>query len=179
MKKYVILSFVCILSVFILVGCQRDQGVQAGNEQGNTGTYQPRPAPKGDTGQNRTDSWQNKGEPGQNQEVSGELQHVDMAAKTISIRVDNGMEQTFKFDDSTMVMGLEGQQPHANAPSKGGKTTNASIRNLAGKEGSEVMIQWRDENGAKMATQVNVTQVSTSKRTRNSATGKGKTKGTY
>jgi len=48
-----------------------------------------------------------------------------------------------------------------------------------GKAGSEVLIQWRDENGAKMATQVNVTQVSTSKRTRSSATGKGKTKGTY
>ena len=171
MKKFVILSFVCILSVFMLVGCQRDEGVQAGKEQGNTGTYQPRTAPQ-------AEPWQNKGEPGQNQEISGELQCVDMAGKTISIRVDNGLEQTFKFDDSTMVMGLEGQQPHANAPSKTGKATNASIRNLAGKEGSEVMIQWRDENGAKVATQVNVTQVSSSKRTR-STTGKGKTKGTY
>jgi len=179
MKKFVILSFVCILSVFMLIGCERDQGVQAGNEQGNTGTYQPRPAPKTEPGQNKGEPWQNKGEPGQNQEISGELQRVDMAAKTISIRVDNGMEQTFKFDDSTTVMGLEGQQPHANAPSKAGKTTNAAIRNLVGKEGSEVTIQWRDENSAKMATQVNVTQVSTSKRTRNSATGKGKTKGTY
>ncbi len=171
MKKFVILSFVCILSVFILVGCQRDQGVQAGNEQGNTGTYQPRPAPKAESGQK-------KGELGQNQEISGELQRVDMAAKTISIRVDNGMEQTFKFDDSTMVMGLEGQQPQTNAPSKSGKTSNAAIRNLVGKEGSEMTIQWRDENGAKVATQVNVTQVSSSKRTR-STTGKGKTKGTY
>src|SRR5438876_3218680 len=155
MKKFVILSFVCILSVFMLVGCQRDEGVQAGKEQGNTGTYQPRPAPK-------AEPWQNKGESGQNQEISGELQRVDMAAKTISIRVDNGMEQTFKFDDDTMVMGLEGQQPQANVPSKSGKTTNASIRNLAGKEGSEMTIQWRDENGAKVATQVNVTQVSSS-----------------
>jgi hypothetical protein len=160
------------VSVFILVGCQRDQGVQAGNEQGNTGTYQPRPAPKAEPGQN-------KGELGQNQEISGELQRVDMAAKTISIRVDNGMEQTFKFDGNTMVMGLEGQQPPATNPSKAGKATNASIRNLAGKEGSEVTIQWRDDGGAKMATQVNVTQVSTSKRSRNSTTGKGKTKSTY
>ena len=45
MKKLIILSFVCTLSVLMLVGCQRDQGVQAGNDQGNTGTYQPRPAP--------------------------------------------------------------------------------------------------------------------------------------
>jgi uncharacterized protein YcfL len=167
MKKFVGLSFVYILSIFMLVGCQPDEGVQAGNEQGNTGTYQPRPAPRPAP----------KGEPGQNQQISGELQRVDMAAKTISIRVDNGMEQTFKFDDSTVVMGLEGQQPQANAPSKTGKTTNASIRNLVGKEGSEVMVQWRDDNSAKMATQVNVTQVSTSKRPRSA--GKSKTKSTY
>src|SRR2546425_4888823 len=40
----------------------------------------------------------------QGQQMTGELQRVDMAAKTISIRVDNGMEQTFKFDDNTMEM---------------------------------------------------------------------------
>ena len=96
MKKLIILSFVCTLSVLMLVGCQRDQGVQAGNDQGNTGTYQPRPAPAP------------KGESEQGQQMTGELQRVDMAAKTISIRVDNGMEQTFKFDDNTMVAGLEG-----------------------------------------------------------------------
>jgi hypothetical protein len=162
MKKFVILSFVCILSVFMLVACQRDQGVQAGNEQGKAGTYQPRPAPKGEVEQNS--------------EMSGELQRVDMAAKTISIRVDNGMEQTFKFEDNTMVMGLEGQS-QSNAPSKAGKTGNASIRSLVGKEGSEVTVQWRDEDGAKVATHVNVTQVSTSKHTRNER--KGKTKSTY
>ena len=164
MKKLIILSFVCTLSVLMLVGCQRDQGVQAGNDQGNTGTYQPRPAPAP------------KGESEQGQQMTGELQRVDMAAKTISIRVDNGMEQTFKFDDNTMVAGLEGQaQP--NAPAKTGKTTNAMIRNLVGKEGSEVNVQWRDENGAKVATHVDVTQVSTTKN--KSRAGKGKTKGNY
>ena len=164
MKKLIILSFVCTLSVLMLVGCQRDQGVQAGNDQGNTGTYQPRPAPAP------------KGESEQGQQMTGELQRVDMAAKTISIRVDNGMEQTFKFDDNTMVAGLEGQaQP--NAPAKTGKTTNAMIRNLVGKEGSEVNVQWRDENGAKVATHVDVTQVSAAKN--KSRAGKGKTKGNY
>jgi len=108
--------------------------------------------------------------------MAGELQKIDMAAKTISIRVDNGMEQTFKFDDTTMVTGLEGQA-QSNAPSKSGKTANAMIRNLVGKEGSEVRVQWRDENGAKMATHVDVTQVSTAKN--KSRAGKGKTKGTY
>jgi uncharacterized protein YcfL len=167
MKKLIILSFVCTLSVFMLVGCQRDEGVQAGNDQGNTGTYQPRPAPapKGEVQQ------------GQGQEITGELQKVDMAAKTISIRVDNGMEQTFKFDDNTMVTGLEAQA-QSNPPSKSGKTSNAMmIRNLVGKEGSEVRVQWRDENGAKMASHVDVTQVSTAKN--KTRAGKGKTKGTY
>ena len=107
--------------------------------------------------------------------MTGELLRVDMPAKTISVRADNGMEQTFKFDDNTMVMGLEGQ-PQANAPSKSGKAANA-IQNLVGKAGSEVTVQWRDENGAKMATHINVTQVSTSKNPRSGA--KGKTKGTY
>ena len=170
MKKLIILSFVCSFSVLMLAGCQRDEGVQAGNDQGNTGTYQPRPAPapKGEVQQGH--------EVQQGQEMAGELQKVDMAAKTISIRVDNGMEQTFKFDDTTMVTGLE-SQAQSNAPSKSGKTANAMIRNLVGKEGSEVRVQWRDENGAKMATHVDVTQVSTAKS--KSRAGKGKTKGTY
>ena len=166
MKKFVIFSFVCILSGLMLAACQREQGVQAGNEQARTGEYQPRSAPTGEAEQSQAQ----QGQAQQGQEMTGELQRVDMSGKTISVRVDNGMEQTFKFDDSTMVMGLEGQ-PLANAPSKSGKAANASIQNLVGKEGSEVTLQWRDENNAKTAARVNVTQISTSK--------KGKTKGTY
>ena len=166
MNKFFILSLVCILSGLMLAACQREQGVQAGNEQGRTGEYQPRSAPSGEAEQSQAQ----QGQAQQGQEMTGELQRVDMAGKTITVRVDNGMEQTFKFDDNTMVMGLEGQ-PQASAPSKSGKAANASIQNLVGKEGSEVTVQWRDENGAKMATHINVTQVNTSK--------KGKTKGTY
>src|SRR5262249_15752121 len=142
MKKFVILSFVCVLSALVLVGCERNQGVQAAYEQGNTGTYQPRPAPPP------------KGEVQRNDEMSGDLQRVSMAAKTFSIRVDNGMEQTFKFDNDTMVMGLKGK------PSR---------RGLIGKEGSEVTFQWRNADGAKMATRVDVTQISTSRSTRRTA----------
>ncbi len=162
MRKFVILSFVYILSGFLLISCQRDQGVQAAFEQDKTGTYQPRPAPKGEVQQNP--------------EMSGELQRVDMTAKTITIRVDNGMEQTFKFDDNTMVMGLEGQ-PQANVPSKQGKAGNASVKNLIGKEGSELTVQWRDENGVKTATHIDVTQVSTARSSQHA--GKKKTKGAY
>src|SRR5689334_15408523 len=109
MRKFVVLSFAFMVSALLLISCQREQGVQAGYEQGKTDTYQPRPAPKGEVEQN--------------QEVSGELQRVNMAAKTVSIRVDNGMEQTFKFDDNTEVVGLQGQQ--GSVPSKQAKVNNA------------------------------------------------------
>ena len=138
MKKFVFLSFVCVLSALMLFACERNQGVQAGYEPGNTGTYQPRPAPPP------------KGEV-QINEMTGELQRVDMGAKTFSIRVDNGMEQTFKFDNDITVLGLQGK---------------ASVRDLIGKEGSEVTVRWRDAEGAKMATRVDVTQISTARSSR-------------
>ena len=151
MRKFFIFSFVCAVSALMLFSCEREQGVQAGSEQANTGTYQPRPAPPP------------KGEVQPNPEMSGELQRVNMAGKTFSIRVDNGMEQTFKFDDDAMVMGLEAQ-PQTNVLAKTGKTATASIRNLIGKEGSEVTVRWREDNGAKMATHIDVTQISTSRK---------------
>src|ERR1051326_2567018 len=87
MRKFVILLFVCAVSALMLFACEREQAVQPGSKQANTGTYQPRLAPPP------------KGEIQQNPEMSGELQRVDMGVKTFSIRVDNGMVQTFKFDD--------------------------------------------------------------------------------
>ena len=149
MRKFVIFSFVCALCAMAVFACGRKQTVQAGSEQANTGTYQPRPAPPP------------KGEVQSNQEMSGELQRITMAAKTFSIRVDNGMEQTFKFDETTMVMGLE-QQPL--------KRGTASMRSLIGKEGSEVTVQWREVNGSKIATHIDVTQIS------RLHSGRGKTK---
>ncbi len=98
MTKFFILSLVCILSGLMLAACQREQGVQAGNEQGRTGEYQPRSAPSGEAEQSEAQ----QGQAQQGQEMTGELQRVDMAGKTISVRVDNGMEQTFKFDDNTV-----------------------------------------------------------------------------
>jgi hypothetical protein len=153
MRKLVILLFVSAVSALILFACERQQSVQAGSEQANTGTYQPRPAPPP------------KGETQQNPEMSGELQRVDMGVKTFSIRVDNGMVQTFKFDDDTMVMGLEPQQL---------KPGVASMRNLIGKEGSEVTVRWHENNGVKVATHIDVTQISTARSRMH--TGKGKTK---
>src|SRR5262245_26677477 len=121
MKKFTWFSLVCILSALMAFACQRDRGVYAGNE---SDTYQPRPAPVLTN----------------NQEVKGELIRLDMAGKTIAVRVENGMEQTFKFDETTVLKGLE-EQTQA-APAKSGKTSSSPLRNLAGKEGSELTVQW-------------------------------------
>jgi hypothetical protein len=148
MKKVMFLALICILSGLLLIACQRDRGVLAGNE---SDTYQPRPAKVKAEAKNP---------------LQGDLLRVDMAGKTISVRVENGMEQTFKFDDNTTVMGLEGQ-PQTAPPAKiTSKTSNSAIRNLAGKEGSEVSVTWRDDDGARMATAIDVTQVSIAKKPR-------------
>src|SRR5437762_472477 len=147
MKKVMFLGLICILAGLVFA-CQRDRGVLASNE---SDTYQPRPAPKP------------KVKAEAKNPLQGELLRVDMAGKTISVRVENGMEQTFKFDDNTTVMGLEGQ-PQTAPPAKiTSKASNSAIRNLAGKEGSEVTVTWRDDDGARMATAIDVTQVSIAK----------------
>ena len=157
MKKSLVFTLICILSGLILIACQRDKGVEAGNEQAKTGTYQPRPSAQGEAENNK--NWT-----GGSQEMKGELVRVDMAKKTMTVRTENGLEQTFKWDDSTAVEGVE--QPAAGNTKTGKQTTHAAnnqIRALMGKEGSEVTVNWKDDNGAKMATAINVTQVSSSK----------------
>jgi hypothetical protein len=62
------------------------------------------------------------------------------------------MEQTFKFDDNTLVRGLGEAHP--------------LVKDLVGKEGSELIVQWQEENGAKLANRIDVTQVITSKNVR-------------
>jgi hypothetical protein len=144
MKRFLIFSMICLLSGLMTIGCER--GVRAGREEG-TETYQPRPAPREEAAQGTT-----------NQEARGELMRVDTKDNTITVRAENGMEQTFKFNNQTMVRGLEQQgttQP---------KTSE--IRGLMGKEGSEISVTWKDEAGAKTATMVNVEDLVSKKKKR-------------
>src|SRR5215470_994354 len=97
MKTFTFFFLVCFLSGFILIGCQRDR-VHAGNEEE---AYKPAPAPRNEP--RNTDS----------DEIKGELLRVDTRDKTIAVRVENGMVQTFKFNDDTGVAGLE-DQPQVN-----------------------------------------------------------------
>jgi hypothetical protein len=151
MKRFTVFSLVSFLIGFMVIACQRDRGVHAGNDDEN---YKPAPArpikpPNADS----------------NDEIKGELLRVDTRGKTISVRVENGMVQTFRFNDDTDVAGLEGE-PQNNLP-KRDKISNSDVGNLLGKEGSEVVIQWKNSD-EKIATNVAVTQVSTAPNTRHS-----------
>ena len=133
----------------MLISCQRSRGVYAGSDDD---IYHPRPAPK----KARV----------LDQGMKGELLRVDTAHQTIVMRVENGMVQTFKFDDNTIIVGLENQlQTNSNKPVK---TGNSAVRDLTDKQGSEITVQWIDEDGAKLATNIDVTQIITAKNTRRS-----------
>jgi hypothetical protein len=124
-----------ILPALMLTGCQKERGVYAGSD-----AYHPRPAAA------------QKKSPAQ-QDIYGELLRLDLPKNTFVVRVENGMEQTFKFDDNIVVRGLGDPEP--------------TIRDLVGKEGSEVIVQWQqDEDGGKLASRIDVTQVITSKKVR-------------
>jgi uncharacterized protein YcfL len=92
--------------------------------------YKPRPAPAA------MDSAQ--------QDIFGELVRIDLPKKMFVVRVENGMEQTFTFDGNTLVLGLSMQQP--------------VMRDLVGKEGSEVVVQWQNQDEGKLANRIDVTQ---------------------
>jgi hypothetical protein len=126
----------------MLAACQRNNSVHAGNDND---VYQPRPAVKKIVA---------------NQEITGELVGVDTKKNTFVVRLDNGMEQTFQFDEQTSVAGLDNstQTPIRQKP---GNTINPDIGNLVGKEGSEVTVEWRPDGDTKIATNVDVTEVIT------------------
>jgi hypothetical protein len=140
MKRLLVYSLICFLSGVFLISCER---VRAGREEPET--YQPRPAPA----ENR---------PAVNNDVPGELIRVDMKDNAIMVRAENGMEQTFRFNDQTSVNGVEAEAATTGHPKM--------MAVLIGKEGSEVTIRWRDEAGAKMATLVTVDQLVSGKNSR-------------
>jgi hypothetical protein len=142
MTRGIALLGVSLIAGMMLSACRRDNSVHAGNDE-----YKPRPAVKKIV---------------ENQEVSGELVSIDPKKKMLVVRLDNGMEQTFEFDEGTSVAGLDNslQTPTRQKP---GNNINPEIGNLIGKEGSEVTVEWRADGDAKIATHVEVTQVITAK----------------
>jgi len=145
MKRLLIFSLICFLSGLMTIACER--GVRASRE--GTETYQPRPAPSEEATPNATNP--------QNQPMKGELTNVDTKNQTVTVRAANGMEQTFKVNDQTKVQGANLRQDR-NQPRAGAPVAIIEVRDLKGREGSEVIIAWVDEAGARMATNIDVTQ---------------------
>jgi len=135
MGRRLIFSLICVCSGLMMIACER--GVWADRE--GSDTYQPRPAVREETTPARIDD-----------DAKGELMRIDMKDNTLTVRAENGMEQTFKFNDKTMVVGLD----------------RSPVRNLMGKEGSEITVTWKDEAGAKTATHVNVNDLVVKKKPR-------------
>ena len=147
MKKFAIFSFICVVGA-MSIACDRS-GVYASN---GDEIYQPRRA--------QVNKFYSK----YRYEMKGELIRVDLPAKTIAVQIENGLVQTFQLDEDTAVAGLENQAQ--TEPVKLSKARNPAIQSLAGKEGSEVTVRWKDQGEAKLATTVTVTQISFAKHTR-------------
>ena len=133
MKNFTLFSLACCVPALMLIACQRE-GVHAANDDN---IYHPRPALTGKVQHKNID------------EIKGELIRVDLPMKTMAVRLENGVVQTFSFDDDTTVAGID-----------------IGVRDLAGKEGSEVTVRWKDQGPAKVATSVDVTQIVLSNQTR-------------
>ena len=88
--------------------------------------------------------------------ISGDLYSVDSAEKQMVIRVENGMAQTFRWDDDTVV---DGDLPPIEPISKNLFDTPSVMKRLSRRPGSELEVEWRDLNDEKLATAVHVTSL--------------------
>jgi hypothetical protein len=160
--KFLTFALVCVLALAPF-GCQRDEGVQAGREDGTPETYQPREAPV--TPAPNTDPFavpgtaDNTGITGSTaaNEVHGEVVRVDTNAKTVVVRVTNGMEQTVKYDDATAVTNAN-MDAKSGAAKSGQSASQAQMEKLkAIKPGQTVVIRYSGDANNMMATSINVT----------------------
>jgi hypothetical protein len=122
-----------VLGASLLVSCQEKDTVQAGYD------YQPRPAP---------DAIQRLGfgKYG-NREIDGLLRGVDTQAQTLVVRVENGMDQTFRWSEDTVITGYTSKMP---------ADVKTVMAGLARKEGAELVIDWRDENSQRVAKTIEI-----------------------
>jgi len=74
------------------------------------------------------------------QSTSGQLQSVDVVARTLTIKDIQGTDQTFSFSDSTEIIGAAG------------------VQGLTGQQGNQVLVRHADLEGRKMAVRVEIVQ---------------------
>jgi len=147
MKIFRGLCMACCLGLMVLAACQRSQQVQAGSEGTTGGGYRPLSAPDSGVDLNRNPA---------DGPLKGEVMSVDLGEHSMLIRVENGMQQTIKWNNSTTVNGIP-------VESKSGTTLSTpddTMKGLADRPGSAVVIDAIDDHGQKIASVIQVTDLS-------------------
>ena len=128
-----LLYILAVISALGALSCQPTQRVQAANE--DESLYQEE--------NNRT--------------IRGDLYSVDLNDKRMVIRVENGMAQTFRWDDDTL---FDGALPPQDSKTRNTGTDTVSImKRLIRCRGSDVSVEWTDVNDEKMATVVHISDL--------------------
>jgi hypothetical protein len=131
MKTYLTVAMVIVFGSMALTSCERKNKVAAAGEDSDT--YQPLPAQ--DPGLKPGDL------------IQGEIRKVDIGNMMMVIRLENGMDQTLKLAKDTQVVITD----------VGPNGIPLDLKKLATQNGSDVVIQWREEGGTKVATSIDVT----------------------
>jgi len=155
MNKFWTAAVILFLSGWMVSACEKQQTVQAGSEGVTSRDYQPRAAPEPGVDVTKTPA-----------EIKGELRSVDLPGKTMIVRVDNGMDQTFNWDDKTTVLGVPAAAEADKMKSKSRKMseTITNMTQLARRSGSDVSVQWKEDGDMKLATTINVTNPTSPKK---------------
>jgi hypothetical protein len=138
-------------SLFIFQACTNERRVQAGAEEtpssDKSQTYAPLPpSPSRPT----------------NRPIRGDLRLVDLSKNTFVVRMENGIEQTFRFNGETTVIGGPESSSIRQKPPK--PVLNEQVAQLVGRDGSDVSVQWTQADPDKIATSVNVLQLTAAKK---------------
>ena len=147
MKASALLAAV-LFSIFILQACTNERKVHAAREEnasGQSGTYAPLPPAVGRPAY---------------RPIRGDLRLVDLSKNTFVVRMENGIEQTFHFNEQTKVSGA----PESSALSRQKPGANEQVARLVGRDGSEVTVQWTPNNSDKIAASVDVLQLTAAKK---------------
>jgi hypothetical protein len=126
--RFWILTSALCLAVWALAACNREEpAVQ--NEPAQQQTEQPSAAQQ----QTAASSAELNA-----QVTSGQLQAVDLQAKTLTVTDAVGNQQTFWFANSTDVTGAD------------------STQGLSNQQGSQVMVHWVEQDGRNMAVRIEI-----------------------
>jgi hypothetical protein len=141
-KAVAVAALLMLLGIF---GCKRESGiVHADSEQIDASNgYQPRQAAAPDSPEAIRQRAKN------DRTTTGQLLKVDVANNTFTLLTDKGIEQTFKLDNMTLLNGTS----TAGNKAKVAANTNR-IKELTGREGDVIMVEWEDPAGPKLATSV-------------------------